>query len=137
MRSATLYRILWSVCGVALLGQAVAHHSTAMYDYTKSVTLTGTVRQFQWTNPHCFVQVIAPDEQGNEVEWAIETGTPLISARKGWTKNSLKPGDKVSLVISPLRDGANGGTLRTVTLADGKVLSGAAPDFGSGPPQLP
>ena len=137
MRSTNLCRILWGgVCGLALLGTAAAHHSTAMYDYTKTVKLTGTVRQFQWTNPHCFVQVIALNEQGKEVEWAIETGTPVISARKGWSKNSLKPGDKVSMVIRPLRDGSPGGTLHTVTLADGKVLSGAASDFDGNPPAL-
>lgn len=134
--SCILHRWVVTV-GLVVSTSAAAHHSTSMYDYSKTVMLTATVRQFQWTNPHCFVQVTAPDERGKEVEWAIETGTPVINASKGWNKNSLKPGDKVSLVISPLRDGSPGGTLRTVTLPDGKVLSGAAADFSSGPPKLP
>lgn len=102
-----------------------AHHSTAMYDYAKSETLKGVVRQFQWTNPHCFLQLLVADGKGGQVEWPIETGTPSGMVRMGWSKNSLKPGDQVTVVIAPIRDGV-GGTLRTVTLSDGTVLSGIA-----------
>lgn len=102
-----------------------AHHSTAMYDYSKSETLSGVVRQFQWTNPHCFLQLVVTDGKGDKAEWPIETGTPSGMARMGWKKNSLKPGDQVTVVVAPLKDGV-GGTLRTVTLPDGTVLSGIA-----------
>lgn len=102
-----------------------AHHSTAMYDYSKSETLSGVVRQFQWTNPHCFLQLVVTDDKGNKAEWPIETGTPSGMARMGWKKTSLKPGDQVTVVVAPMKDGV-GGTLRTVTLADGTMLSGIA-----------
>jgi hypothetical protein len=121
------------------IAPAVAHHSTAMFDYSKEQKLTGTVRAFQWTNPHSFIQVLVADAQGVQHEWSIECGTPTQMAMTGWSKDSLKRGDKVTISISPLRDGTNGGTLRTATLADGKVLRGAADSFkidGKGIPGL-
>ncbi len=133
------------VCGLMVAGMmsviapAFGHHSTAMFDYSKNRTLNGVVRAFQWTNPHSFIQVLVPDAQGVQQEWSIECGTPLQMATMGWSKNSLKPGDKVTLSIAPLRDGKHGGTLRTVTVADGKVLRGMAASFKadeSGKPEL-
>ena len=106
-------------------GMAVAHHSTAAYDYTKTVTLTGEVREFQWSNPHCYIQVLVSDANGQR-EWSIESGTPSLSSRFGWTKESVKAGDKVTIVLAPMRDGTPAGTLRTITLPNGKVLRGAA-----------
>lgn len=118
-----------AMLGLALSAAAHAHHSTAMYDHEKNIVLTGVVRQFQWTNPHCYVQMLVPKEGGGETEWAIETGTPGVSAGMGWTKKSLRPGDKVTVEIHPLKDGKAGGTLVKVTLADGTVLRGAALDI--------
>jgi hypothetical protein len=123
--------------GLVMSVSAGAHHSTAMYDHEKVMTMTGVVRQFQWTNPHCYMQLLVPNVQGGEVEWAIETGTPGISASMGWTKKTLKPGDKIMVEIHPLKDGRPGGTLINLTLSDGKVLRGAALDPGNlpgGPP---
>lgn len=123
--------IRWLMVAGMLSGiaPAVAHHSTAMFDYSKSKQLSGVVRAFQWTNPHSFIQVLVPDAQGKQQEWSVECGTPTQMAMTGWSKNSIKPGDKVTISIAPLRDGTNGGTLRTATLADGKVLRGAADNF--------
>jgi len=123
--------IRWLMVAGMLSGiaPAVAHHSTAMFDYSKEKTLNGVVRAFQWTNPHSFIQVLVPNAQGVQQEWSIECGTPTQMALTGWSKESLKSGDKVTLSISPLRDGSNGGTLRTATLPDGKVLHGAAENF--------
>ena len=121
------------------IAPAAAHHSTAMFDYSKTTNLTGVVRDFQWSNPHSFIQVLVTDAQGAEREWSIECGTPTQMAMTGWSKDSLKRGDKVTISIAPLRDGTNGGTLRTAILADGKVLRGVADSFKvdeSGIPKL-
>lgn len=103
---------------------ASAHHSTANFDYTKTVVLNGTVKKFQWTNPHSFVQVVVPDGKGKMVEWSVEAGSPGLQRRLGWTPDMVKPGDKVAVVIAPVRTGAPMGTLRQITLPNGKVLYG-------------
>jgi Family of unknown function (DUF6152) len=94
-----------------------AHHSFAVYDRTKTVTIKGTVKTFQWTNPHCVVWVLVqPEGGGDPQEWSIETTSPGVLTRDGWTRNSIKPGDKVSVEFNPLRDGSHGGGLNSVTL---------------------
>lgn len=105
---------------------ATAHHSTAAYDQSKPVKLSGTVKEMQWTNPHSWIQLVVTDERGAATEWAIEFGNPVINLRQGWKRTDVKPGDKVSVVVYPLRDGSAHGTLATITLADGRVLDGAA-----------
>ena len=111
---------------LALLGSsAFAHHSRAMFDATKRVTLAGTVKDFQWTNPHCWIQVLVPDPSNpsaEPVEWGIEMGAPVEMMRKGWKPGSLSPGDKVTIVINPLRDGQHGGLVVAVTGPDGKII---------------
>jgi hypothetical protein len=111
---------------LALIGtSALAHHSRAMFDQTKQVTLVGTVREFQWTNPHCWIQVLVPDPSNpgaEPVEWGIEMAAPVELMRKGWKPGSLNPGDKVSIVINPLRDGQRGGLVVSVTGPDGKII---------------
>ena len=111
---------------LALLGtDAFAHHSRAMFDATKRVTLVGTVKDFQWTNPHCWIQVLVPDPgnpSAEPVEWGIEMGAPVEMMRKGWKPGSLSPGDKVTIVINPLRDGQHGGLVVAVTGPDGKII---------------
>jgi hypothetical protein len=111
--------------GVLLIGtQASAHHSTANFDYSKTVVLNGTVKKFQWTNPHSFIQVMAPDGKGGMVEWSVESGSPGLQRRLGWSPDMIKPGDKVSVSIAPVRSGAPSGTLRQITLPNHKVLFG-------------
>lgn len=112
----------------ALSSPALAHHSTAAYDYTKSATLTGTVTKFAWTNPHMFIHIRAPGPDGKVAEWQIECGTPNINIRHGWKPSDFKAGDKVTLQIRPLRDGSPGGTLFNAKLADGRQLWGPAHD---------
>ena len=109
--------------GCALIGSgpATAHHSFAMFDNAKEVTLDGTIREFQWTNPHTWVQLLV-SENGQQVEYSIEGSSPNGLARKGWTRNSLKPGDKIKLVMHPLKDGTKGGSYVRATLPDGTVL---------------
>ena len=107
---------------------ALAHHSYAAFDREKKVTLTGVVREFQWNNPHAWIQIMVADEKGRQVEWGVECGSPNMMARTGWTSSTLKAGDKVVAIVNPLKDGRPNGSLVTVTLADGRVLGpGNAP----------
>jgi hypothetical protein len=111
---------------LALMGaSAFAHHSRSMFDQTKQVTLVGTVKEFQWTNPHCWIQVLVPDPSNpnvESVEWGVEMGAPVELMRKGWKPGSLNSGDKVTVVVSPLRDGQHGGLVLSVTGPDGKII---------------
>ena len=113
---------------VALLAvPAAAHHSFAMFDQTKIVTLEGTVAEFQWTNPHAFIEL----EAAGGRHWSIELNSPNNLKRQGWTKAALKPGDKVSVRIAPLRDGRPGGLFLDLTKADGTVLDSGLPKNGT------
>lgn len=104
---------------------AQAHHSRAMFDTRQSVTLTGTVRQFQWTNPHCYIQLTVTNAHGASEEWSVEMGAPVHLQRLGWRRNTLKPGDRVTVKLHPLRDGARGGEIQQATMADGRALGNA------------
>jgi hypothetical protein len=107
----------------ALAGPAFAHHSFAMFDAQKTVTLNGTVKEFEWTNPHSWIRVMVEDSGGTARQWAIEMNSPAQNAQRGWRSDTLKPGDKVTLTIHPLRDGARGGQFIGVVLAGGQTLS--------------
>jgi hypothetical protein len=101
-----------------------AHHSFAMFDQTKETTLTGKLKELQWTNPHIWVQVMAPDPAtGKDVEWSIEGGSPNNLARKGWSRNAMKSGDSVIVVIHPLKNGEHGGSLVKVTVNGQQTLN--------------
>ncbi len=101
---------------------AAAHHSFSMFDTSKEVTLDGTVRDFQWTNPHSFVQFTVP-ENGQDVEYSIEGQSPNGLARHGWTHHSIKAGDRMTIVINPLKDGTRGGSFKRGVFPDGRVLN--------------
>ncbi|MBO9519853.1 MAG: hypothetical protein J7493_17475 [Porphyrobacter sp.] len=109
---------------------ALAHHSFAMFDQRKIMTLEGTVTEFQWTNPHAFIEIDVPGD-GKLVHWSIELNSPNNLKRQGWTRTALKPGDKVSLRMNPLRDGKHGGLFLDVKLANGKVLDSGIPKNGT------
>ena len=108
---------------------AFAHHSYAMFDLHQTVTLQGTIRDFQWTNPHSWIWIDVPDAKGVAQQWGIEGMSPNYLARRGWSKHTLKPGDKVSVLIHPLKGAEHGGSFMSVTLADGSVMrqTGEAP----------
>jgi hypothetical protein len=119
---------LLAAVALAAATPARAHHSFAAFDRTKQVTLTGVVREFQWTNPHAWIQIVVTDEQGREIEWGAECGSPNMMARTGWKRSSLAPGDRVTAIVNPLLDGRPNGALVSVTLPDGTVLGpGDAP----------
>jgi hypothetical protein len=101
---------------------AFAHHSGAMFDDKKSVTLNGTVKAFQWTNPHCFIQMLVPEKGADPVEWSVEMGAPFEVIRTGFKPKSLQPGDKITVVIHPMRDGSHGGLFVSAVTAEGKQL---------------
>ncbi|MGA9883964.1 MAG: DUF6152 family protein [Candidatus Acidiferrales bacterium] len=110
---------------------AEAHHSAAMFDHTKTVKLVGTVVQFGWTNPHSWISVDVPNASGKTERWSVECNSPNNLARMGWKSTSLKPGDKVTILIHPLRNGDKGGSFMSATLADGAVLND--PTYKAGP----
>jgi hypothetical protein len=99
-----------------------AHHSFAPFNMQAEKTIAGTVKQFDWTNPHTWLWVEVPNDQKSTDTWAIEGMSPNFLGRRGWSKSSLKPGDKVTLIIRPLRDGSKGGMFVRATMADGRVL---------------
>jgi Family of unknown function (DUF6152) len=101
---------------------AMAHHSFEMFDSTRTITLTGTIKDFQWTNPHTWTWVDVPNDKGGVDTWGIEGMSPNFLGRRGWTKHTLNPGDKVTISIFPLKDGMKGGTFLRCTLADGKEM---------------
>jgi hypothetical protein len=125
MRAAARIRVLGALMALAC-APVFAHHATTMFDYRKIVKLQGTVREVQWTNPHSYLQLSVPNASGSTDEWSIEIGTPNINVRMGWRSDSVKSGDKVTITFSPTKDGMRAGTLRTVTLPDGRVLFGVA-----------
>lgn len=105
---------------------ALAHHSFAMFDASKLVTLEGTIKQFQWTNPHAWIILMVADSEEAPVQWAIEMNGPTGLARDGWYPKTLTPGMKVKVVIHPLHDGKKGGQFLAVTLPDGTVMGNPA-----------
>jgi hypothetical protein len=95
-----------------------------MFDAEKMITITGTVTEFNWTNPHASFRVDVPNKEGKLESWAIEMNSPNNLVHEGWKRSSIKPGDKVSVQINPLRDGRPGGRYIGITLSDGKHLGG-------------
>lgn len=120
---------------------AVAHHSTAEFDYTRQLVIEGVIKEVQWTNPHSFVQVMVETDGAALEQWSVEIGSPSINSRRGWRKDSVKSGDRAALLISPARNGKPYGTLRVLTLEDGQEFEGAAVNIGSNnagrPPAAP
>ena len=107
---------------LAFSAPAYVHHSGAMFDGEKVITITGTVTEFSWTNPHASFRVDVPNGAGKLESWAIEMNSPNNLVHEGWKRTSIKAGDKVTVKINPLRDGRPGGRYIGITLADGKYL---------------
>jgi hypothetical protein len=101
----------------------IAHHGGAAYESGSKITLKGTIANFEWTNPHSQVHLDVTDESGNVVHWNFESQPPSILIHAGWNKNSLKPGDKVTIVATPAKNGSAVGLLSKVTFADGRELT--------------
>ena len=106
----------------ALAIAAAAHHGTANYDMTKVVTVKGTVSDFQFINPHVEIFIDVKDDKGNLQKWQAETNSPNLLHRAGWTKDSLKRGDVVTITGNRAKDGSNLMRLDKIVLSDGKEL---------------
>ena len=107
---------------------AAAHHSFAMFDLGKEVTVEAKIKEVQFTNPHVWLQILVTDDKGVETEWSIESGAPGMMLRNGWKPSTLKAGDKVTLTMHPLRNGNPGGSLVRVKVPDGRTLGPGAPN---------
>ena len=123
MRNAFLKCSLLAVMAAVVAPLVSAHHSFAMFDPSKKVELTGTVKSFRWASPHGLIEVTVPYKAG-PIDWNIEMGNVGGLMRGGWTPTTIKPGDKVKFVVHPLRNGNAGGSFISMTLPDGKVMEG-------------
>jgi len=114
------------VCAIVIAVSATvaAHHSPAVFDRTKELKLTGTVRSFKWQNPHTYLEIDVPAAKGKGVEtWTVEMTSPTYLVRAGWKNNSVKQGDKVTVTVNPVREGdVKAGIFKSIQLADGRVL---------------
>jgi hypothetical protein len=129
-------RIALAAALLACPTAALAHHSYAMFDQTRRLTVQGTVHALEWTNPHIWVWVDVEDGKGGTATYGFESNAPAELGRFfGWSKRSLTAGDKVTIDYAPLKSGRNGGALRTLTFADGRVLRTprSDPQYGVGP----
>ena len=116
-------RIASFVIAALLAAPATAHHSGAMFDNDKSVTLKGTVKDYQWTNPHCWIQMTVAGANGAPEEWSVEMGAPMQLYQHGWRPGTLKPGDPIEVIIHPTRDATlKAGVFVSATGAGGKSL---------------
>ncbi len=113
-----------TLLGVILLSPQVliAHHGAATFDTANEVTLKGTVTEWTWFNPHCFLKFEVKDQNGTAKVWAVEAGNPTDMAKRGWKRTSFKAGDQVTVTLQPVKTGAPVGRIRSVMLASGEVL---------------
>lgn len=116
-------RILAATLAAACVSAAAdAHHSFAMFDSAKTVTVAATVQSFRWAMPHVWIDVTATLPSGDTQQWGMECHSPNIVARKGWSSHVLKPGDKISIAMHPMRDGSTTGSVIYILMPDGRKL---------------
>jgi hypothetical protein len=113
---------------IALAAPAAAHHSFAMFDNARSVTLHGKVAVYQWTNPHGYLEIDAEQAGGETRHFTLEMTSINMMTRGGWTSRTVKPGDTVTAIAAPLRDGRAGGLLLELTLPDGRKMLPGVPN---------
>jgi len=119
-RSIALFMIATGLCVAAQT--ALAHHSAAMFDNEKVRELKGTIKEFQWKNPHVWIQIHVQNAAGVKEEWSIEGGGPNSLSRQGWRPTTFKAGDTVAIKVNPMKDGSTGGLFIGAKFADGKTL---------------
>src|SRR5882757_853281 len=120
-------RIVLAALIAAIAAPAFAHHSGAMFDSDKEITLNGTVREFQYTNPHSWIQVVVPGAEGRSTEWSIEAAAPIVLLRAGIKKTAFLPGEKIAIRVHPMKDGSAGGSLIDAKKEDGTLVSPRGP----------
>ena len=116
----TILLLLVGFCAIS--APVFAHHGNASYDYTKTITLKGTVTQWLWSNPHCLLRFDAKDDKGDVQHWVTEASSPVDMLRIAWTSNVVKAGDEITIDVMPSKSGVPVGRIRQVTLSDGTVL---------------
>ena len=125
--------LLLTLAALFASGITLAHHSFAMFDSQNQVRLQGVVTQFDWTNPHIYIELDVTEADGRVKHWTIECANISILSRLGWKFNIMKPGDTITVVVAPLRNGEPGALLKQVMLADGSKWGNGAP---AGPPSI-
>jgi hypothetical protein len=108
---------------LAISSPLFAHHGAAQFEATKILTLKGTVVEWVWANPHCFLKFDVKDAGGNVAHWVAETSNPPDMINRGWTKGTFKPGDEVTVTVRPVKSGKPIGSVTQVQLSGGKILS--------------
>ena len=135
MRARLLGVVLAAAGLLVAAAPSFAHHGTASFDTTRDLTLKGTVTDWIWANPHCFLKFDAKDETGTVRNWAVEVSNPTDMTKRGWARMSFKAGDQVTVSLQPVKNGAPIGRLKTVWLANGSALAAAGPaPAGAVPP---
>jgi Family of unknown function (DUF6152) len=130
-----LFRVLVSAAGLLLVSvPMIAHHGAAALDTGKEITLKGTVTDWIWSNPHCFLKFDAKDDTGTVRNWAVETQNPTTMTQRGWSRTSFKFGDEVTVTIEPVKNGQPIGRILSVILPNGQKLIAANPTPTSTPP---
>ncbi len=113
-----------AILGLLLLSMPLlAHHGSAAFDMGRKVTMKGTVTEWVWANPHCFLKYDVADANGSVVHWVAETSNPPDMINSGWSKQSLSPGDQITITVEPVKNGRPAGHLLEVILPNGKTLS--------------
>jgi hypothetical protein len=118
--------LIAAVCLLAVSAPVSAHHGAAGYDMEKQLTMNGTVREWLWANPHCFMKYDTTDEKGNVAHWAVEVSNPTDMTKRGWSLHSFKAGDEVTVTVRPAKNGEPVGQLLKVVLPNGQTLIGYA-----------
>lgn len=123
LTKALLSGIVATLLIAAMVAPLAAHHSFSMFDTTTQKTVTGNVKELQWTNPHIWLWIYVTNDKGVKDTYGFEGMSPNFLERRGWTRNTLKVGDKITITYNPMRDGNNGGMFMRGTMESGKVLT--------------
>ena len=126
--------VLVAAVALVLSVPLLAHHGAASFDTGKELTLKGTVTDWTWSNPHCFLKFDVKDETGAVRTWLVETQNPTDMSRRGFARTSFKPGDPVTVIVEPIKGGAPVGKIKSVVLANGQTLVAIAPAPAGPPP---
>src|SRR3954471_4924832 len=113
--------LLGSLASLLVSGAAIAHHSPVVFDHTKQLMIVGTVTEFKWSSPHAWMHVDVPDKDGKTYNWGVEMNPASLLARSGWKATTVKPGDKVEILVYPLRNDEKGGQYISIKLPDGRT----------------
>jgi len=124
MKSERIMRVAWTIVFLLISIPLWAHHGASEYDMTKIVSLSGTVKELQFVNPHTLLSFSVKDDSGKVMEWQGELPSPNLLSRRGWSRSTLKPGDQVTVIGSPAKNGEKGMQVKKLVFPDGHELPG-------------